>query len=102
MQLPMAPHEGMIDYALLEVLVCIWHLQAVFKLGSLSQHVKAASHTHTCTHAPHTHAHAEHLHAGDGVPRKDRCLVNVVRYMPADVADFCHTRSQLGLPHAGG
>jgi len=59
----MAPHEGMIDYALLEVLVCIWHLQAVFKLGSLSQHVKAASHTHTCTHAPHTHAHAEHLHA---------------------------------------
>jgi len=71
------------------------------------------SHTHMhtrTTHArtrrafarTHTHAHAEHLHAGDGVPRKDRCLVNVVRYMPADVADFCHTRSQLGLPHAGG
>ena len=55
-----------------------------------------------CTTHTHTRMQAEHLRTGDGVPRKDRCLVNVVRYMPADVAEFCHTRSQLGLPHTGG
>lgn len=36
--------------------------------------------------------------AGQGIPRKDRCLVNVLRYMPAEIAEFCHPRAQLGLP----
>lgn len=48
---------------------------------------------------PFTSLRTLQIQAGDGVPRKDRCLVNVVRYMPGDVTDFCHTRSHLGLPH---
>ena len=39
--------------------------------------------------------------AGQGIPRKDRCLVNVLRYMPAEIAEFCHPRAQLGLPCTG-
>ncbi|DBA76874.1 TPA: hypothetical protein ACH3X1_009477 [Trebouxia sp. C0004] len=51
---------------------------------------------------PFTSLRTLQIQAGDGVPRKDRCLVNMVRYMPPHVADFCHTRSQLGLPHTDG
>ena len=41
------------------------------------------------------------IHAGTGMPRKDRCLVNVLRFLPTDVQELCHTRAQLGLPYTG-
>lgn len=50
---------------------------------------------------PFTSLRTLQIQAGDGIPRKDRCLVNVLRYMPTSVADFCHPRAQLGLPRTG-
>ncbi|KAL3162097.1 hypothetical protein ABBQ38_009163 [Trebouxia sp. C0009 RCD-2024] len=48
---------------------------------------------------PFTSLRSLQIQAGTGRPHKDRCLVNVLRFLPADVQDLCHTRAQLGLPH---
>lgn len=50
---------------------------------------------------PFTSLRTLQLHASTGVPRKDRCLVNVLRFLPSEVQDLCHTRAELGLPHTG-
>lgn len=50
---------------------------------------------------PFTSLRSLQIQAGTGRPHKDRCLVNVLRFLPADVQDLCHTRAQLGLPHTG-
>lgn len=50
---------------------------------------------------PFTSLRSLQIQAGTGKPRKDRCLVNVLRFLPAEVQDLCHTRAQLGLPYTG-
>ena len=50
---------------------------------------------------PFTSLRTLQIHASTGIPRKDRCLVNVLRFLPMDVQGLCHTRAQLGLPHTG-
>ena len=50
---------------------------------------------------PFTSLRSLQIQAGSGSPRKDRCLVNVLRFTPTDVRDLCHTRAHLGLPHTG-